>query len=189
MTYGTPREPVAFDAAFEREDDAANLSRAAALLLLRSQLRGDDVAFKARAEAFRRAAEPIPEEDLSRLAVPRLSGKGLRVPSQPLRDRLVRRFGEELREGPGAREAVVDLARRLQREPTAVAAAELAEAALAHPDELTRVAAAAARLEVTTATSSSSQTVEANDLTIPGSPRMFSPLVQPFGDSPPGCLE
>ena len=69
-------EPVPGPEAFRRADDAAVLSQAATLLLLGAQLRGDEFALRARAEAAggEKLLEFLPEEDAARFTFPRLQG-------------------------------------------------------------------------------------------------------------------
>jgi hypothetical protein len=149
--------PVVGPEAFGVESAAASLSRAAILLLLRAQLRGDDQALAARSAAPGQlaAAEAIPERDLARFPVPRLRRTGERVSREVIRERIARRYLVELKEGappraePQAMDRVIpDLAARLYERPSLPVAAELLETCLSHPDDLTRVAAAAAYFEI-----------------------------------------
>jgi hypothetical protein len=146
------REPVTGARAFRREDEAAVLSQAAFLLQLGSQLRGDPAAFRARTVATRgRAREAVPPRDRAAFPVPRVRPVGRRPAPAEVRARLAGRYGRKLRWVPGSPaspapppEVLGDLAARLQRSPTPVAAAELMEASLDHREEIPRIAAAAA---------------------------------------------
>lgn len=129
--------------AFAESGGDADLSRAAILLLLRAQLG---------AKGF---AEIIPAEDLSRFPVPRLRRAGERISTDRVRERLAQRYVGEVREEISLEEqskrisdVLTDLATRLYERPSLLTAAELTEASLAHPDELTRVAAAATHFEL-----------------------------------------
>jgi len=153
LVFRPIEHPVSGPDAFREKGDAASLSRAAILLILRAQLRGDDRALEARAEETK--ALPIPEDDLSRFPVPRLRRAGVRIPRDVIRERIGRAYALEVKEGTLDRESarlsdevVPDLVTRLYETPSLMAAAELAEACLSHRDELTRVAAAAAHFEI-----------------------------------------
>jgi hypothetical protein len=153
LVFRPIERPVSGPDAFREKGDAASLSRAAILLILRAQLRGDDRALEARAGETNALA--IPEEDLSRFPVPRLRRAGARIPRDVIRERIGRTYSLEVKEGAFERESarlsdevVPELVDRLYEAPSLMAAAELAEACLSHPDELTRVAAAAAHFEI-----------------------------------------
>jgi hypothetical protein len=143
VPYQPTERPIPGPEAFREAGDAAALSRAAILLLLRAQLREDGQAERALAE------------DEPSFPVPRLQRSGERIPVEPVRERLARRYAGELREDSSPEEMsgilserLPDLAARLYEKPGLLAAAELFETCLFHPDELTRVAAAAANLEL-----------------------------------------
>lgn len=154
MVFRPIERPVEGPDAFREKGDAASLSRAAILLILRAQLRGDDRAREVRADGTSTALV-LPEDDLSRFPVPPVRRTGERIPREVIRQRLAREYALQMKEAPleeeSARlieEVVPRVAARLYETPSLVAAAEITEACLAHPDELTRVAAAAAHFEI-----------------------------------------
>jgi hypothetical protein len=134
MPYPNPTEPVRGPAAFAQETDEAALSRAAVLLHVAGQIRGDDVALAARRERMGRPARSlVPAYEKDDLPVPVL---------RPTSDRFsVAPRAELLRESVPADRA--ELGRELYANPSPRAAASLARACLTDRDELTRVAAAA----------------------------------------------
>lgn len=153
--------PVPGPSAFQDAGDAGVLSQAALLLAMGQQLRGDDVALRARAAATSGAeagTEALTAEDLAEFPLPSLRPAEGRVPPEAARSLLVGRYGPMMRaeafpggrEGAAFRDVLSDLADRVYREPTVEAAAGLFEACLDHPEELTRVAAAASYFPVTT---------------------------------------
>lgn len=150
--YEQVTHPVTGPKAFERTDDAAALSQAAILLLLGAQLRGDAPAFAARIAALERVKRPeaIPARDLDDFPVPELRRGVRRVVFEAIREGLKKRYGSRLiaevyrkQEPKKLLEVLPDLAARLYKQHAWSAAAQLLEAALAHPHELVRVAAAA----------------------------------------------
>jgi hypothetical protein len=154
MSVREVNRPVPWRKAFGERGDAALLSQAALLLLLGAQVRGDARGPRARAAAARQA---YPRRDAARFPVPQLSLTGQRVPASRVQARLRKRYGREVSRALRAEEreaapldVLADLAARLQRNPTGLAAAELMECCLRHPDELPRVAAAAAYFELST---------------------------------------
>ena len=121
------------------------------------------------------AAGPRPAgagPDVAPLRVPRVSGTRRRVPEEAVVAALTRRYGPVVtprrattarakRRGTAVaprsrpvrttpRDVLRDLARRLTRDPSPLNLAQLTRACLQHPDELPRVAAAAAHFEVST---------------------------------------
>lgn len=154
MVFQPIERPVVGPDAFREKGDAASLSRAAILLILRAQLRGDDRALEARSGGTS-AAPAIPEDDLSRFPVPRVQRAGERIPREVIQERIARKYPLVVKEGPLERQTarltddvVPELATRFYETPSLVAAAEITEACLSHRDELTRVAAAAAHFEI-----------------------------------------
>jgi hypothetical protein len=139
--------------AFRRLDVDAVRSQAAVLLLLRSRLVGDAEALRARTRArtgYRRF-DAIPRRDAAVFPVPPVRYTGRRVPTGEVERRLTRRYGRRRLGQARAEEpapvpmtVLADLAARLYRRPTEDNAVDLMEACLRHPQELTRVAAAAA---------------------------------------------
>ena len=150
-------QPITGPQAFRETGTAAVESQAALLLLLGRQLRGDDQALAARAAAadMSAAIEAVPSDDLAQFPVPRLRPSRDRVGVTLVETRLAERFGARIvrratipqEERP---DVLGDLAQTLFERSEPVAAAELMEASLRSPDELTRVAAAAAYFELST---------------------------------------
>ena len=95
MVPGRVERPVPASQAFGREDYPALCSQAAALLLLRSQVRRDAAALAARAATSARRAKVqfVPPRDHAALGVPRLPGPRMRVPEDVLVSTLTRRCG------------------------------------------------------------------------------------------------
>jgi hypothetical protein len=159
MPYELVTRPLPAPEAFRQTGSAAAQSQAALLLLLGRQLRGDDQALRASAMAVGREAqvEAIPAEDEAEFPVPRLRVTGERVPVTDVERRLVERYGRLMKKQspaksgtPQLQEALGDAAERLYANPDAPHAAELMEGCLRHPDELTRVAAAASYFALST---------------------------------------
>lgn len=160
MAYQSVIHPVPGPRAFQETSEAAILSQAAVLLFLGAEMRGDARTLMARAAAFGREGyvETIPREDIEELQPPRVVFTGERTDAKGVEANLTRRYGENffkvLRfEGrvSSPQEVLADLGERLYREPSPDAAAELMEVCLAHPDELVRVAAAAAYADLSSA--------------------------------------
>jgi hypothetical protein len=128
------------------------------LLLLGSQLRGDDQTMRARARAVGREGEVeiIPAEDEAEFPVPRLHATGERVRVADVESGLARYGRLFTRRVPVAsgipqkQEALGEIAERVYAVPDSGVAAQLMEACLRHPAELARVAAAASYFELTT---------------------------------------
>jgi hypothetical protein len=151
--------PVPGQEAFERTDSAAVQSQAALLLLLGRQLRGDDRALLAHAagtesEGF---VDPVPDDDLRAFPVPRLRPTGERMSVTRVSAVLAERFGSDLPATPAGtaksrnlKRPLRQLADQLYANPAPLIAAQLMEACLRHPQELTRVAAAASYFELST---------------------------------------
>ena len=151
--------PIPGREAFNRTGSAAAQSQAALLLLLGRQLRGDDQAIAARAAATgkERLVEPLPEADLQEFEVPRLQPTGERFGVRRVSTLLSESFGSDIpttRAGAaksrGLRGPLSQLADQLYADPEPIIAAQLMEASLRHPEELTRVAAAASYFELST---------------------------------------
>lgn len=152
-------QPVPGREAFKRTGLAASQSQAALLLLLGRQMRGDDSSLRARARATGRGGqvEAVPDEDLSEFEVPQLRPTNERFGVRRMTTNLAERFGRALPRTPiGAGEAktvrrpMAELAEELYKDPDPAIAAQLMEAALRHPEEITRVAAAASYFEMST---------------------------------------
>jgi hypothetical protein len=151
--------PISGRECFKRTGDAAAQSQAALLLLLGRQLRGDDSSLVARAAATGTEGfvDPVPEEDLAVFEVPRLRPTRERFGVRRMKTNLRERFGSPIADTPvGAgeakrlRAALSELAEELYKDPDPAIAAQLMEAALQHPHELTRVAAASSYFELST---------------------------------------
>ncbi len=158
MAYEQVTRPLTGPDAFQESTDTAALSQAAVLLLLGNQLRGDDQLLKARAFPTARGeiAGPLPEEDEAEFPVPRLPPTGERFSVQQVRSGLRQRGVKTLmtqratpRE-PVAADTLAAIADRLYQSPEPAAAAELMEASLQSPQELTRIAAASSYVELST---------------------------------------
>ena len=151
--------PVPGHEAFRRTDSAAVQSQAALLLLLGRQLRGDDRALLALAAATEREGyvDPVPDDDLHAFPVPRLRPTGERLGVRRISALLAERFGSDLPATPAGtaksrnlKQPLGQLADQLYANPDPIVAAQLMEACLRHPEELTRVAAAASYFELST---------------------------------------
>lgn len=143
-----PENPPRGPAAFELLDDPeAAQAQAAILLAVGAQLRGDRAAQQARSAA---AAQPVDiylRDDLEEFPIPRLAPPGRRLSP---REAMTRRFGRAERDTmANDSAAMVQIATDLYETQSTTAAAALAYASLAHPQELVRVAAAHAALAVT----------------------------------------
>jgi hypothetical protein len=149
--------PVPGPEAFRKTSQAAIQSQAALLLSLGRQLRGDDEALRARADAAGLESEPIPREDLAEFPIPTLRPTGERLGVRNVSSNLTAKFGPSLAKaaiGEGdaksVRRSTSKLAERLYEEPTTETAAQLLEASLRHPEELVRVSAATSYFEIST---------------------------------------
>lgn len=149
--------PVPGREAFQRTGAAAVQSQAALLLLLGRQMRGDDQALLARAAATESEGfvEPVPEDDLREFEVPRLRATGERLGVRRIGTLLAENFGSDIpaaragaAKSKGLRRPLTQLAEQLYADPDPLIAAQLMEACLRHPEELTRVAAAASYFEL-----------------------------------------
>jgi pimeloyl-ACP methyl ester carboxylesterase len=159
MPYEHVTRPVPAPEAFRQTGSEAVQSQAALLLLLGRQLRGDDQAIRARAIAAGRESqvEVIPADDEAGFPVPTLRVTGERVRVADVERRLIERYGRFMKRRapvksgtPQLPKALGDAAERLYANPDSANAAELMEACLRHPDELTRVAAAASYFAIST---------------------------------------
>lgn len=166
--------PVPAPQAFARTDPAALQSQAATFLLLRAQVRRDGAALSARVArpALRARTQLAPAPDVAALRCPRVAGPRRRVPEEATVAALTQRYGAvvtprrvatarvrrrgdqvDARARPArtvSPDVLADLGRRLARDPSPLALAQLTRAGLQHPYELPRVAAAAAHFEVST---------------------------------------
>jgi hypothetical protein len=156
MPFERVEEPLSSPDAFRRGGDTATLSAAAALLVLGFRLRGDEHALTARAgdAPSEREEEPpviaLADDDVERLAIPPLPATGERIDPR----RAQSRWAEEAqppRYPPGLpRDVIGSVADQFHENPSHLAAAQLFEACLRHPEELVRVAAASSHVDLTT---------------------------------------
>jgi pimeloyl-ACP methyl ester carboxylesterase len=157
-------DPVPFPQAFRETGDAAAQSQAAVLLTIGNLLRYESPR-RREAAGMRMAPSPaspvelVPEADREKMNLPRGMGtlwrdRGVRYDAEFVRDSMGRRRGlamaapapEAEREQSLAQ--LPEIADRFEQEPEPLAAAQLCEASLSSPDELVRVAAAAAYCEI-----------------------------------------
>jgi hypothetical protein len=150
-------QPISGPEAFRQSGGAAAQSQAALLLLLGRQLRGDDDALVARAAAadMGGVVEAVPADDLVQFPVPEVQPAVNRIGVRSVQTHLAHQYGRRIVQRAAMpetelSEALGDLAQTLFERPDAITAAQLMEASLRSPDELTRVAAAAAYFELST---------------------------------------
>lgn len=161
MAREVVQEPVRFPEAFRQTSDAAAQSQAAVLLTLGNLLRFEEPLLKsalAAAQPTPGVEETLPPEDRDRLGLPEgiygLSRvRGVRFDAAFVHQSLTGRalpLAMAVAEAPEDPTAVqAELAEQLDARPTdALAAAQLLQASLSHPDELVRVSAAVSYLEV-----------------------------------------
>ena len=144
MPYEKVAEPIPWQQAFGQSNSAAVQSQAAFLLLLGRQMgRGPKTGLKA-------VRDSTLEEDRPQFPLPpSLHSARIRVGARDIQPRLHRRYGpSNWIASSNLVEILPDLVRRLNKEPTGLAAAELMEACLSHPDSLVQVAAAASYLGI-----------------------------------------
>jgi hypothetical protein len=149
-------EPVPGPNAFRAEGDAAVQSQAAILIATGRQLRGDDAALAARAEAAGLADRVegfLPEDVEEGFPLPRVRP----TPAQFDPARVADAMPADLAEAAtapqpfgvaGGDEFRAQVAEQLYADSSPETAAVLLQSSLAHPDELVRVSAAASYLEV-----------------------------------------
>jgi len=150
------KRPVDGRRAFASMDEASILSQAALLLGIGVRLSGEDAATGARALAAHEApVEVIPKEDEAEFPIPEVPPARKVFTSQAVQRRIGRRT--KLSARAVARQEVEwdalsttcgNLAERLYEQPSVENAADLLEAALLHPHELPRVAAAATYFDI-----------------------------------------
>src|ERR671935_353432 len=149
MPFEPVETPIPSPDSFGSEGDAATLSAAAALLVLGLRLRGDDDALEERARDALAETDALHPEDAEALQVPQLGATGVRIDPAEARA-LLSATGTTLDAPDFSRDVIGDVAGRFQADPTHLRAAVLFEACLRHPEELVRVAAASAYLDLTT---------------------------------------
>lgn len=132
-----PRGPEAFASL---EDPESVQAQAAILLAVGAQLRGDRAALQARSASAAQPADMLSRDELEEFPIPRLVPPGRRV---SLPAAMALRFGAR-------EESLAAMAQDLYTTQTTTSAAALAHAAMDHPHELVRVAAAHMALSVTT---------------------------------------
>lgn len=157
MARAEVNRPIRGPEAFRAEGDQAAQAQAAILVFVGRQLRGDDGALLARAEA----AELGPrvrlqaEEDDAEFPIPRVRATPARFGPERLHTMMPPVMAEVasfpgpafMAEGEG-NEFRAQVAAQLYRDRSPQTAALLMEASLLHPDPLVRVAAASAHLEL-----------------------------------------
>lgn len=162
--YEVVQEPIPFPQAFHESGDVAAQTQAAVLLSLGSLLRYEEPhtheALSIAMAPDPRSLDILPEEERETLRLPReifrlQVFRGARFDSYFVRQALSEYEGSfagpQPSPGEAAERAVAVLPRvadRLAESPDPLLAAELCEAALAHPDPLVRVAAASAYTDV-----------------------------------------
>jgi hypothetical protein len=140
-----PRGPMAFASL---DDPEAVQAQAAILLSVGAQLRGDRAAQQARSAMAAQPADMFHRDELEEFPIPRLVPPGRRLSP---RAAIVQRFGAvaaEARERDAGTMAA--MAEDLYATRSTTSAAALAQAAIDHPHELVRVAAAHMALAMTT---------------------------------------
>ncbi|MEX5218950.1 MAG: hypothetical protein NW701_14060 [Nitrospira sp.] len=142
-------QPIPGVRAFSESSRSAELSAAAQLLILGIELREDDLVHKGYAE--RHGGDFIPIEDRAalQLPVPTVRAGGKRFSRSE-----VRRSNDEIRILPqvpqnARRPSIARTAQSFYTDPTPFTAAQLFEAALHHPAEIIRVAAAVSYPRIT----------------------------------------
>ncbi|HEX6903018.1 MAG TPA: hypothetical protein VF789_25095 [Thermoanaerobaculia bacterium] len=161
MAREVVQDPIPFPESFRETGDAAAQSQAAVLLTLGNLLRFEDpfaMELMAEEQPPPEPEEILPEEDRQRLNIPAgiydlARVRGVRFDANFIRERVAGReavvSGMAIEEAGTSLSLLPALAERLHAEPSQpLAAAELLQASLSHPDELVRVAAASSYAEV-----------------------------------------
>lgn len=155
MPYPEITEPLPGPKAFELTGDVAWFSQAAVLLGLGLQLSGalEPAPVDLAKGGIAPEEDLLPRDDVERLQLPSLTGRGGQFDIQNLQRKLLERYGKVMGKEASPEdqqeklsEVLSDLARRLYKDPNPRAAAELFEASLRSPSPLVRVAAAASYL-------------------------------------------
>src|SRR6185436_7034508 len=133
-----PRGPAAFASL---EDPEAVQAQAAILLAVGAEMSGDRAAVQGMSAAAAQPMDMLLADELEEFPIPRLVPPGRRMSP---------RVAMERRYGRNEPRMMVQIAEDLYRTRSSTAAAALAHAAMEHPHELVRVAAAHAALAVTT---------------------------------------
>jgi hypothetical protein len=154
MPFQTVSEPVPGPQSFSRSDDAATLTQAAILLAVGAQLRGDNKRVRLASADLDTTPAPILDEELSFLGLPALQESPGRIDSAHIRQLLFNRYSLPvpsqaiLEETPiEDRNVPADVAKKHFSNASSNTAIDLMEICLRHPNELTRVCAAAAYTE------------------------------------------
>jgi hypothetical protein len=143
-----PENPPRGPAAFESLDDPeAVQAQAAILLAVGAQMRGDRAALQARSATAAQPADMFYRDDLEEFPIPRLVPPGRRLSP---RAAMEQRFGARAEATRPDGGTMATMAEDLYATQSTTSAAALAQAAMDHPHELVRVAAAHAALAVTT---------------------------------------
>ncbi len=150
MPFETVHEPVPGPQSFSRSDDAATLTQAAMLLAIGAQLRGDNKRLRMAAQGSPAASITLRDDELSLLGLPPLDESPGRINSAYIRQLLFSRYKlpiptqAVLAETPiQDQEVLADVAKKHFTEGSSKTAIDLMEICLRHPNELTRVSAAA----------------------------------------------
>lgn len=144
--------PIGGLSAFADTTSSAYQSQAAQLLIFRSQILGDHLAFQARVEPQQQGfrSEYYRSEDYGVLEVPAVQYDGSRFSRAEVRESLPIAFA---REGPTPdvdQTQILSIADELYHSLSPLAVARLCEASLSSSSELVRVSAAATYFELTT---------------------------------------
>jgi hypothetical protein len=140
-----PRGPAAFASL---DDPDAVQAQAAILLAVGAQLRGDQAALQARSAMAAQPSNMFYRDDLEEFPIPRLVPPGRHL---SLRTAMARRFGDDVAMKPERdAQTMMTIAEDLYVRQSTTSAAALAQAAMDHPHELVRVAAAHTALAMTT---------------------------------------
>jgi len=149
------KKPVPGARAFTQKSRAAVLSRAAQLLLLGMDLRGDSAASHARPrrgprKRGTRKGRAMPRDDREVLECPEIQPAGERYARAEVQGTRGELRGLSARSTSERRRRVAQVAQTFHQAPSPLTAAQLLEACLSDPNELTRVAAASAYFDLTT---------------------------------------
>ncbi len=143
-----PENPPRGPAAFASDDPEAVQAQAAILLAVGAQLRGDHAALQARSAMAAQPSNMFYRDELEEFPIPRLVPPGWHLSTSAAMEQ---RFGAVAAEAT-ERDAgtMATIAEDLYVRQSTTSAAALAQAAMDHPHELVRVAAAHAALAMTT---------------------------------------
>ena len=143
-------QPLQGAAAFLETTRSAQLAQAAQLLVLGSQIRGDEEAFRAKSDARGFTSEFFFPDVVTELGIPRIPYQGKRFDRQertPLQPRELPLTSEE---AAATRQRILQSARQFHASPSPSTTAQLLEASLRSPYAIVRVAAASSYFDLTT---------------------------------------